>query len=719
MKRSTLLKLLVSAIVALGAVSCGSHSKKGDTTERVIKINEPVVVEAKKPDVEKPDQPAEPPPIEMSMADIGLDASAMDKTANPCDDFYQYACGNWIKNTEIPSDKAGWSRSFSTIDLNNQEMLHKILEDASTAKSADPVVKKIGAFYGACMDEKAVDAQGTKPIDGLLGTVKRVKDTKSLVTAITELHRAGVSVAFALHVDQDQKDATKEIAYLFQDGLGLPDRDFYLKDDYKEQRKAYQEHLVATFGLLGMKDAAAKAAADDVIATETQLATISLTRVQRRDPQATYNKIDREGVAKSAPDFGWDAYFKALGHPEIKDISVESTAYLEGMSKLLKDVKPAAWQAYLTYHVIADYSMTLGKKWQDNMFALRQALTGQKEIEVRWKRCVRATDGALGELVAQPYIAEAFSGDSKASAETMIHAVQSAFADNLKTLSWMDDKTRTRAAEKLSKMVFKIGYPAKWKEYDFKIDPKSYAANVMASRKYELERNLKKIGKPVDRDEWGMTPPTVNAYYNPSMNEMVFPAGILQPPFYSAKNPAAVNLGAMGWVMGHEMTHGFDDQGAQFDGDGNMQNWWEPKVGEQFKARTTCVVNQYSQYVVLPKDGDQAEVKLNGELTQGENIADIGGVKFAFRAYHNMIANEEHHIVAEGFNEDQLFFLAGAQAWCSKRMPAISKQYAAVDPHSDPKWRVNGAFSDNPEFATAFQCKAGTKMAPANACTVW
>jgi putative endopeptidase len=650
-----------------------------------------------------------------SLADVGLDPQALDKTVDPCQDFYQYACGNWIKKTEIPGDEASWYRSFNEIRKRNELALKSILEEAAKNPGSDPVLQKIGGYYGACMDESAVEAAGLGPVAGILKQVAAWKDKKALPALVADLHAHAIWPFFDIAAEPDMKDATKVIATFDQGGLGLPDRDDYFRDDEKSKsiRAVYQEHVARMLGLAGWKPKDAAVAAADVVRLETALAGISKTRVERRDPQGLYNKIDRVGLLKSAPKFGWVAYLQGMGAADVQDINVTSVKFFEGLDKLIVTTPVPALQHYLAWHVVRGTARSLGKAFVDETFTLEKALSGQPDQKPRWRRCVASTDGALGELLAQPYVAKHFAGDSKQAAEKMVHAINDAFASEVKTLDWMDAATRTKAQEKREQMAFLIGYPDKWKAYDFAIDPKVHVANVLASRAFEMKRDLAKIGKPVDRNEWQMSPPTVNAYYDPQKNHMVFPAGILQPPFFDAKNAVAVNLGGIGMVIGHELTHGFDDEGSQFDGKGNLQNWWSPQVNEQFKARTTCVADQYSTYEVQPG------LKVNGKLTLGENIADLGGLKLAFAAFHQLRKDAQGRMTAEGFTEEQMFFLAHAQVWCGKARPEQERQMVQTNPHSPPRFRVNGPLADLPEFSAAFQCKAGSPMRPEKACSVW
>lgn len=655
------------------------------------------------------------PVVETTLEAVGLDPLALDRSADPCQDFYQFACGGWLAKTEIPGDEAVWMRSFSEIEKRNEAELKRILDDAAKAGDADPATRKIGAFYGACMNEEAVEAAGTKPIADLLAKARRVRDAKGVGALVTELHLRRIWALFDVSSAQDAKDATRVIAELDQNGLGLPDRDYYLNEDEKSKalRKTYEEHVTRMLRLAGATEAAAKAAAADVMQVETELAKISKTRVERRDPKGMYNKLDRAALAKAAPAFPWDTYFSGLGRADIQEINVTSVPYFEGLSRLLGTLRPAAWQSYLTWHVVRGTARALPKAFVDESFALQAALTGQKEQRPRWKRCVDATDSALGELLGQRFVKTSFPGESKPAAESMVHAISEAFAKNARSLDWMDEGTKQRALAKLGAMAYLIGYPDKWRTYDFEIDPAAYAKNTLAARAFHTRWDLGKIGKPLDRDEWQMSPPTVNAYYDPQRNHMVFPAGILQPPFYSVRSAVAVNLGGIGMVVGHELTHGFDDEGSQFDAKGNLENWWAEEVEAAFRAKTGCVEQQYSAYEALPG------LRLNGKLTLGENIADLGGLKLAFAAYRAMRAGAAEQTVAGGFSEDQQFFLAHGQSWCGKMRDEALRVMVQVNPHSPPKFRVNGPLTNLPEFAEAFQCAAGTPMRPAKICSVW
>jgi putative endopeptidase len=700
------LSRVLALVIAAPLLACPGGGKATAPTP----TSTPTPVQPETPVAETP---TGPPVKQVSMAEMGLDETSMDPKADPCEDFFQYACGGWLAKTEIPADRSGYG-TFTAIDERNQNVEKQILEDA-VAKPGDDTAKRLGAFYGACMDEAAVEKAGLKPLAPVLKKVDGVKDKKSLVGAIIELHQAGLWVVFQLDGDLDPKDSTRVVAQMGQAGLGLPDRDYYLSDDphMKEIREQYQQHVERLLTLAGTKPALAKTQAADVMEVETALAKIAMDKVERRDPDKTYHKLALADLPAAAPGFEWAAYTKALGVPAGGDVIVESTDYLKGAAGLIGTMSPVKWKSYLRWQVLHAAAPHLAKAFVDENFTLTQLLSGQAQVEDRWKRCARTTDALLGDDLAQAFIAVAFPGDSKDKASALVQSIKQQFADNLKNVDWMDDATRAAAKTKLDKMNFKIGYPVKWKKYDFAISKDTYLANVMAGRKWRTAWRLGRIGKPVDPDEWGMTPPTVNAYYDPTRNEMVFPAGILQPPFYSAKAAIAVNAGGIGMVMGHELTHGFDDEGSKFDGDGNLEAWWSDAQRKKFEERTQCVVAKYAAYEVLPG------LKLNGALTLGENIADLGGVKLAYNAYKSLRAGAPETYQANGLSEDQLFFVAVGQAWCSKFQEAGVRQRVTVDPHSAPHWRVNGSLSNFPEFQRAFKCKAGQKMVPAQVCKVW
>lgn len=657
-----------------------------------------------------------PPPVrvvEASLETVGLDGTALDRSVDPCKDFYQFACGGWLARTEIPADKAAWSRSFSVIGDRNEDALHQILDTAAKTVAGDADTRKIGAYYDACMDEETIESQKTKPLRPLLRLVNQVKDSKSLTSTVAELHRRKIWAFFDVSDTQDAKDATRVIAEIDQNGIGLPDRDYYLEARWKEARDKYAKHVERMMALAGSPASTARQVAEDVMRIEAELARASKSRVERREPRTMYNRLDREGLVAKAPHFSWDDYFKSLGAGDLREINVTSPHFLEGLDRLIETEKPAALRGYLAWHIVRSLAPMLPKAFVDESFAMEATLTGQKEQRTRWRRCVGSADVALGELVAQPFLKQNFSPESKVATERYVREISEAFAAAIHELDWMDAATKTKAEEKLKAMAYLIGYPKRWKTYDFEVKPKSFVENALAARTWDFARSLAKVGKPVDREEWHMTPPTVNAYYSQQMNHMVFPAGILQPPFYSAKASIPVNLGGMGMVVGHELTHGFDDQGSQYDGKGNLANWWSERDGARFRAKTDCIANQYAEYEPLPG------LKLNGRLTLGENIADGGGVKLAFSAYRAMRKDAPEVVRADGFTEDQQFFLGVGQAWCNKQREENARLRAQTDPHSPGKFRVNGSLANLPEFSATFSCAAGTPMHRDNACSVW
>ncbi len=660
--------------------------------------------------------PAPLPVVQTTMQAVGLDADALDRSVDPCDDFYQFACGGWIAHTEIPADQPRWARSFNVIHKQVQEELRGILEAAAEPDAdRDPTSTKLGDYYASCMDEAAIEKAGTKPIAPLLARARKVKDPRSIALLLADLHKTKIWALFDLSSAQDYGDATRMVAFLDQNGLGLPDRDYYTRDDdkSKEIRAAYQQHVQRMLGLIGMREARAKRAAADVMAIETALAKVSLTRVDRRDPKNLDHLLDRAALTRLTPHFPWELYLDRVGLGSIADANVTAPAFFQGMDALLASIKPAQWRNYLQWQIVSGAADALPERFVDEEFQMAKLLTGQPELPPRWKRCVASTDAAMGELLAQPFVAKYFAGNSKVAADQIVRAISQAMANDLDTLAWMDPETRAHARAKLHKMAYLIGYPDKWKTYDFPVDRTHYAANLHAAMVFDTERDLAEIGKPVDRNEWHMSPPTVNAYYSPPQNHMVFPAGILQPPFYKATFALPVNLGAIGMVMGHELTHGFDDQGSKFDGNGNLKDWWNPTTEKQFDAKTQCLVDQASRFEPLPG------LELNGKLTLGENIADLGGLKLAFIAFHALRQGATETEVAGGFTEDQQFFLAHAQAWCTKSRDPIVRMLAQTDPHAAPKFRVNGPLSNLPEFAEAFSCPVGSKMHPEHTCAVW
>ncbi len=648
-------------------------------------------------------QPA-PSPAPTEQNPPPLDPKNIDTSVKPQDDFYLYANGGWLKQNPVPPEYSRWG-SLEALAEKNNDALHKIAEKAANthaeAKTA-PDVQKVGDFYASGMDEKTIETERIKPLAEKLQRIDAIKDRADLLKAIANLHTIGVGAFFEFGSGQDEKDSTREIAQAVQGGLGLPDRDYYIKtdEDSKKKRAAYIEHVTKMLTLLG--EPASKAADDarKIMALETSLAKASRTRVELRDPQKNYNKMSQADLQKLTADWNWADYFKEINLAEPGDINVHQPEFFKAANAAFTNTSIDDWKTYLRWHLINAAAEDLSNDFVNEDFNFSGGvLRGTKKIKLRWKRVVASTDEALGEALGKLYVAEYFPPEAKARALEMINNLKAALADRIKTLDWMDEPTKQEALKKLAAMNVKIGYPDKWRDYSLlNIDRGPYVLNAMRAANFEVNRDLKKIGKPVDRTEWGMTPPTVNAYYNSNMNEIVFPAGILQPPFFDPKADDAVNYGGMGAVIGHEMTHGFDDQGRQFDAAGNLRDWWSPESAAKFEERSKAVVQQYSEYEPLPG------AHVNGELTQGENIADIGGVKLAYAALQKALEKnpQAREQKIDGFTPEQRFFLGWAQVWRANQREQDLRLRLNTDPHSPTHYRCNGPISNMSEFAKAF-----------------
>jgi putative endopeptidase len=647
----------------------------------------------------------------------GFDTANLDKTCKPCDDFYQFAMGGWMKGNPIPPEYSVWG-SFSQLADKNQKNLREILEAAASAKSAPGSnTQKIGDFYASCMDTAAIDAAGAKPIEPELTQIVAVQTLADLQAETARLHARGVGVLFRFNSSQDAKDSTQEIGAAFQGGLGLPEREYYLKQDEKSTklREAYEKHVANMLTLLGDPADVSGTEAAAVMKIETAVATASMKNTDLRDPDKTYHKMKLTELKALTPDFSWELYFKAVGHPELKEINVGQPDFFKALDGQLTATPIADWKTYLRWHLVNSAASGLSEKFVNEDFDFRgKTLTGAKEIQPRWKRCVQATDRNLGEALGQVYVQKYFPPAAKARALEMVHNLLAALKDDLQTLPWMGAETRAQATAKLEAFMLKIGYTDKWRDYTaLKIDRRSYAENMVRASEFDFARRLGKIGKPVDRTEWGMTPPTVNAYNNSSMNEIVFPAGIMQPPFYDPNADDAVNYGGMGAVIGHEITHGFDDHGSKFDGKGNLKDWWTPEDLKNFNARAKCVSDQFDGYVV---DGDLHE---NGKLVLGESIADLGGLAIAYAAYEKSLQGKPRPPDKDGFTPVQRFFLGWAQVWGANERIEYARLMANTNPHPLGRFRGNGPLSNMAEFAKAFGCKQGDAMVREQACKIW
>ncbi len=636
----------------------------------------------------------------------GIDPANLDTSVKPCQDFYHFANGGWLKAHTLPPDKAMLG-SFTEVMDRNREILKKILDETSAKRTwpKGSVQQKVGDFFASGMDEKAIEKRGLSPMKPIFATIDGLKDTKELPTVLAKLHNEGIPGGFGFYVGPDDKDSTRNLGAFHQGGLGLPDRDYYLNNDARTKniRAKYVAHVAKMFELAGDPAGLAEARARVVLDLETKMAKAAWTRVALRDPQKTYNKMSLAKLGQEAPGFDWTLYFKDRG-VHLQDLNVGQPSYATAFAKLATTTPAIEWRTYLRWHALHDAASILPKAFGAENFAFYgKVLSGTPEQETRWKRVEGLEDGVLGEALGQLYVKVAFPPESKQRMLQLVANLRAALHDRILALDWMSEATKQQAIHKLDAFTVKIGYPDKWKTYPFDVKRDDYFGNVLRASIYHVHHNLSKLGKPVDRTEWGMTPPTVNAYYNPSMNEIVFPAGILQPPFFDPKADDAVNYGAIGWVIGHEMTHGFDDQGRQFDAQGNLKNWWTDADIKAYQARTDLMVKQFDAYE--PLKGQH----VNGRLTLGENIADLGGMKIAYAAFMKSLNGKEPAKI-DGFTAEQRFFLGAATIWRTLIRDAAASVRLKVDPHSPAMFRVNGPMSDLPEFYKAWGCPSGCPM---------
>jgi putative endopeptidase len=647
----------------------------------------------------------------------GVDSSGFDMAVRPQDDFFRYVNGGWIARTKIPADRSAYGSFFALRDK-SEESLRAILEKAAagTDLSAGSEPHKIGDIYASFMDEARAEELGKKPIEAELAKVTAISDKPALVRAIASLGREGVTGLFDLTVSNDAKQSDRYIVYLNQGGISLPDESYYRDARFKPIREAFVAHVAKIFEIAGVSGP--EAAADRVMAVETALAKHHWDRVKSRDRTRTYNKLDRNQLDSLAPGFDWAAWLKEYGSGSIDEVVVRQPEYFTAMAKLLDEMPLDDWKTWLKWHVLHQAAPYLSKPFADEDFAFfSKTLTGTPEIRPRWKRGVELVEKGMGEAAGKIYVAKHFPPEAKARMKELVANLIAAYRDDIASLEWMSPETRKRALDKLGKFNPKIGYPDKWRDYaGLEVKRDELLGNVKRAIAFEVDRRLSKLGKPVDRDEWGMTPQTVNAYYNPGMNEIVFPAAILQPPFFDMHADDAVNYGAIGAVIGHEIGHGFDDQGSKFDGVGNMTNWWTDPDRKEFEGRAKMLIEQYNSYEPAQLPGQ----KVNGAMTIGENIGDLGGLSIAYKAYKRSLEGREAPVLG-GLTGDQRFFLGWAQAWRSKYRDAEVARRLATDPHSPPEFRCNGVLRNLPEFYAAFAVKEGDKLwlSPERRVRIW
>ncbi len=638
----------------------------------------------------------------------GIDPKNLDTTVSPCQDFYEFANGGWLKANPIPPEYSRWG-SFEELAERNNVQLHQILDDAANNTSAPKgsIEQKVGDFYFSGMDSASIEEQGVKPLAPYFKRIAAINNVEDLESEIARMHAEGTNVVFSFFGDQDAKNSAQVIAQVYQGGLGLPDRDYYLKEDERSKkiRDEYVAHVTKMFSLLGDDEKTAAREAETVMAMETRLAKASMTRVQQRDPNAIYHKMSVKELQSMTPDFSWTKYFDGIHLSDRGDVNVAQPDFVKEVNAMLKTVPVADWKVYLRWHLIHDAAGYLSSPFVNESFRFYgKELNGTKELKPRWKRVLGATDNNLGMALGQLYVAKYFPPEAKTRALEMVHNLIAALREHINDAVWMSDTTKKQALHKLDAFTVKIGYPDKWRDYSsLDIDRGPYVLNAIRASEFDFRRTINKIGKPVDRTEWGMTPPTVNAYYNPMMNEIVFPAGILQPPFFDFQADDAVNYGGMGSVIGHEMTHGFDDEGRQFDAEGNLKDWWTPTDKEQFKERAAQVEKQFDNYNPIDT------LHINGKLTLGENIADLGGLNVAYTALETALKGKPRPLI-DGFTPEQRFFLAWAQIWRNNVRPENVRLRLNVDPHSPGEFRAIGPISNMPEFYEAFHCKEGDAM---------
>jgi putative endopeptidase len=646
----------------------------------------------------------------------GLDRANMDTSYSPCENFYMYANGNWLKTNPIPAAYSSWS-VWNEIYDRNSDILKKILEESSADPNLKPgsVRQKVGDFYYTAMDTTTIDKLGASPLDADLKMIDAIKTPQDLEKLIAHYHELGIGVVFDIGAEQDMKNSEQTIAYATQGGLGLPDRDYYTKTDSESQkiREEYVDHIAKMLQLLGESEMKSKSDAQQIMSIETKLAEASLTNVELRDPNSYYNVMTVKDADAKTPHFSWTTYFQDIGLPQITSFSYAHPKFFNTMDSLIANMPVEDWKPYMRWHILDNAAPNLSSPFVNEDFAFGGTiLTGAKELRPRWKRVLSKENRYLGEALGQLFVQKAFSPEAKAKALDLVNHLRASLKVRLTNLTWMSDSTKQKALDKFNALNEKIGYPDKWRDYSkLDIDRKSFFGNIRRAVEFETRRNFNKIGKPVDRTEWGMNPQTVNAYYNPLMNEVVFPAAILQPPFFDPKADDAVNYGSIGCVIGHELTHGYDDEGRQFDAKGNLENWWTDADKKKFESHTERLVKQFDSYVAVDS------MHINGQLTLGENIADLGGVTISYYALESVLGDGPRTKI-DGFTPEQRFFLAWAQTWRTNQRPQEMKLQINTDPHSPSMFRVNGPLSDLKEFQKAFNCSSGDAMVRADSSRV-
>jgi putative endopeptidase len=658
-------------------------------------------------------------PSEVYLPIPGFDTTSLDKSVDPCNDFYKFACGKFAANHPIPADEPGVDQFYALENVNTQALNGILNKAAAGGAGRSPDEQKIGDYYKACMDTDAIDAKGLAPIEPLLNEIDAVKSKEQLAALIGKLQRISVNVFFGYGEQQDFKDASKQIAVVIQGGLGLPEKDYYLRTGAKdvELREQYVAHVAKMLELAGSSPEKAKTDAQAIMAFETSLAKASMGVTEMRDPEKTYHLQPIATFEATMPGMDFGAFQDAMHSPRVSEINNATPEFFPVLMKEIQATDLETLKAYMRYQVLTTSAGRLPKQFDaENFDFYGRKLEGQPVQAPRWKRCSNSVDGALGEALGKVYVEQYFAGDSKAKMVQMVGDIEAAMGRDIDQLDWMSAATKVRAKEKLHEVANKIGYPDKFRDYSkLEIKPDDALGNATRADAFENDRELNKIGKPVDHSEWGMTPPEVNAYYNPSMNDINFPAGILQPAFYDPKQDDAVNYGHIGAVIGHELTHGFDDEGKKFDGKGNLADWWTAEDTKKFVTRTDCLENEYGGFTAVD------DVKVNGKLTLGENTADNGGLVLAYIAYLDRAKKEGVDLAAkkDGFTSPQRFYIAFAQNWCENSRPEQIRTRVLTNPHSPDHFRANGAIVNQPGFAAAFGCKKGSPMVPVNSCRVW